>query len=152
MRIFDVPFTDGLASLELDMQRLNRQGLIDLVEKSYFGAMDDRRLEAVLACLAEDCVFTIYPAGDRAVGRDAGIRDLFERVYETYPEMWHGNFEWVVDEAEQRLAASFDVRLVDHGGAELSMRNGKFFAVEDGRLAELNLYLSTSDDLVEANQ
>jgi ketosteroid isomerase-like protein len=140
----DVP-----ASLELDMQRLNRQELIDLVEKRYFAAMDDRRLEEMLACLAEDCVFTIYPAGDRAVGRDGGIRDLFETVYATYPEMWHGNFEWVVDEAEQRLAASFDVRLVDSAGKEMVMRNGKFFSVENGRLSQLNLYLSTSDDLVD---
>ncbi len=131
------------------MQRLNRKDLIDLVEKRYFAAMDDRRLDEMLACLAEDCVFTIYPAGDRAVGRESGIRDLFESAYATYPKMWHGNFEWVVDEAAQRVAGNFDVRLVKDDGETIEMRNGKFFSVEDGRFSELNLYLSTSDDILD---
>ncbi|MDP6708291.1 MAG: nuclear transport factor 2 family protein [Alphaproteobacteria bacterium] len=133
------------------MHRLNRQELIDLVETQYFARMDEKRLDEMLAAVAEDCVFTIYPAGDVAAGRDSGIRDLFQTAFETYPEMWHGNFEWVVDEAGQRLAASFDVRLVDRAGKETVMRNGKFFSVSDGKLAALNLYLSTSDAIIEVD-
>ena len=133
------------------MRPLNREELIELVEQRYFAAMDARKLDQVLSCLADACVFTIYPAGNRASGRDGAIRDLFEAAYANYPEMWHGNFEWVVDEAAQRIAGNFDVRLVKGDGETMTMRNGKFFQVEDGRLANLNLYLSTSDDLIDIN-
>ncbi len=133
------------------MRRLSREELIELVERRYFAAMDARKLDEVLSCLADTCAFTIYPAGDRASGRDGAIRELFETAYATYPEMWHGNFEWVVDEAAQRIAGNFDVRLVKGDGETMTMRNGKFFQVRDGRLTNLNLYLSTSDDIIEIN-
>ena len=65
------------------MRRLSREELIELVERRYFAAMDARKLDEVLSCLADTCAFTIYPAGDRASGRDGAIRELFETAYAT---------------------------------------------------------------------
>jgi ketosteroid isomerase-like protein len=127
---------------------LNKQELIDLVEKRYFNVMDEGRLDETLECLAPDCVWNIYPAGIELRGRDGEIRSAFEGAMARYPTMWHGNFEWTVDEAAQRIAAVFDVRLVDTDGRESNMSNAKMFRIEDGRFIRLDLYFSTSESVV----
>lgn len=127
---------------------LNKQELIDLVEKRYFNVMDKGRLDETLECLASDCVWNIYPAGIELSGRDGEIRAAFEGAMARYPTMWHGNFEWTVDEAAQRVAAVFDVRLVDTDGRESNMSNAKLFRIEDGRFTRLDLYFSTSESVV----
>ena len=127
---------------------LNKQELIDLVEKRYFNVMDEGRLDETLECLALDCVWNIYPAGIELRGRDGEIRSAFEGAMARYPTMWHGNFEWTVDEAAQRVAAVFDVRLVDTDGRESNMSNAKMFRIEDGRFIRLDLYFSTSESVV----
>ena len=127
---------------------LTKQELIDLVEKKYFNVMDEGRLEETLECLAPDCVWNIYPAGTVLRGRDTEIRDAFETAIARYPTMWHGNFEWTVDEAEQRIAAVFDVRLVDKNGKETKLSNAKLFRVEDGKFKRLDLYFSTTEAIV----
>ncbi len=132
------------------MRRLNRQELIDLLEKQFFAPMGRKHLDKMLAAVAEDCIFTIYPARNHAVNRD-GIRDFYQTIFEKYLEMWHGNFERVVDEAEQRVATSFDARLTDRAGGETVRRNSKFFTVSDGKLSEMNLYMSTSGSIVEVD-
>ena len=84
---------------------LNRDELIDLVEQRYFNAMDQGRLDETLACLSPDCVWRVYPAGAVLNGRDGEIRDAFADAIAHYKSMWHGNFEWTIDEAAQRVAA-----------------------------------------------
>ena len=72
----------------------------------------------------------------------------FADAMERYPTMWHGNFEWTVDEAAQRVAASFDVHLVDETGRETELSNVKLFQVENGRFTRLDLYFSTTEAIV----
>ncbi|HZD26270.1 MAG TPA: nuclear transport factor 2 family protein [Alphaproteobacteria bacterium] len=127
---------------------LDRDGLIDLIGRQYFGAMDRKDLDGTMAPLAPDCVFTVYPAGERHAGRDAAIRPLFARAFEDYASLWHGNFNWVVDEPQQRVAAWFDVRLERPGGHVIEMSNGKFFSLAGDRLVRLDLYLSTAERIV----
>ena len=129
---------------------LSKQELIDLVEKRYFNVMDQGRLDETLECLAPDCVWHIYPAGIELRGRDGDIRDAFVDAMARYPTMWHGNFEWTVDEAAQRVAAVFDVRLVDKNGNESNLSNAKLFRVEDGKFKRLDLYFSTTASVVSA--
>jgi ketosteroid isomerase-like protein len=127
---------------------LGKQALIELIEKRYFNAMDQGRLDDTLACIAPDCVWNIYPAGVRLEGRDREIRPAFADAIARYPTMWHGNFEWTVDEAAQKVAATFDVRLVDKAGNETSLSNVKLFQVEDGLFTKLDLYFSTAEAIV----
>lgn len=127
---------------------LNRQELIDLVEKRYFNVMDRGELDDTLECLAPDCVWNIYPAGIVLQGRDGDIRDAFKSAMARYPTMWHGDFEWTIDEAEQKVAAVFNVRLVDTDGVETNLSNAKLFQVEDGRFTRLDLYFSTAESVV----
>ncbi len=129
---------------------LSRRELIELIEKRYFNPLDQGRLDETLLCLAEDCVWNIYPAGIRLRGRDGEIRAAFEAAIARYPSMWHGNFEWTVDEAAQRVAAVFDVRLVDREGRASEFSNAKLFRLEDGRFTRLDLYFSTAETVVSA--
>ncbi len=131
---------------------LSKSELIDLVEKRYFNMMDQGHLEETLACIAPDCIWNIYPAGIRLEGRDAAIRNAFVNAIEKYPTMWHGNFEWTVDEEVQRVAATFDVRLVDKAGRETCLSNVKLFEVENGLFTKLDLYFSTADSIVSDSQ
>lgn len=64
--------------------------------------------------------------------------------------MWHGDFDWIVDEQAQRICATFGVRLVDAQGQETTMNNAKIFRVVDGKFTELDLYFSTAAPIVEA--
>ena len=127
---------------------LTKQELIDLVEKKYFSVMDQGRLEETLECLVQDCVWNIYPAGTVLRGRDTEIREAFKAAMARYPTMWHGNFEWTVDEAAQRIAAVFDVSLVDKNGKKTELSNAKLFRVEDGKFKRLDLYFSTTEVIV----
>lgn len=130
------------------MVLLSKGELIDLIENRYFGCLDEARLDDTLACLAPDCVWRIYPAGLTLSGRDEEIRAAFEDALAKYPTMWHGNFAWIVDEPAQRVCATFDVRLVDTEGREMTMSNAKIFRVVDGRFTELDLYFSTTAPVV----
>ena len=129
---------------------LSKSELIELVEKKYFNVMDEGRLDDTLECLAVDCVWNIYPAGIVLKGRDDDIRAAFEDAMGRYPKMWHGNFEWTVDEAAQRVAAVFDVCLTDSDGKETELSNAKLFRIEDGKFKRLDLYFSSSDSVVNA--
>ncbi len=128
---------------------LDRAALIELIEHRYFANMDARRLEQTLACLEPDCVWRLYPRGTVLEGRDGAIRAAFEEAYARYPEMWHGSFEWIVDEQTQRVCATFDVRLVDTSGRVTELSNAKLFRVSPGgRFARLDLYLSSAEPVV----
>lgn len=127
---------------------LQKSELIDLIEKHYFNMMDRGRLDETLACIASDCIWNIYPAGIRLQGRDTEIRDAFANAIDKYPTMWHGNFEWTVDEEAQKVAATFDVRLVDKAGRESLLSNAKLFEIENGLFTKLDLYFSTAESIV----
>lgn len=128
---------------------LTRAQMIETIEQQYFAAMDRKDMAGTLAPLAAECIFTIYPAGTRLEGRDSGIRQAFATAFEEYETLWHGNFNWVVDEGAQRVAAWFDVRLVRPDGSAIEMNNGKFFHFRDGKLSRLDLYLSTTETVVQ---
>jgi ketosteroid isomerase-like protein len=127
---------------------LDRAGLTDLIENRYFGAMDRKDLDGTMSALHPDCVFSVFPSGDRFAGRDEAIRPMFRQAFVDYTSLWHGNFNWVVDEPQQIVAAWFDVRLDHRDGTVIEMSNGKFFHVKDGLLIRLDLYLSTSEAIV----
>ncbi len=129
---------------------LTKNELTSLIEKRYFNRMDQGHLDETLACIAPYCVWNIYPAGIRLEGRDGAIRDAFVSAIARYPTMWHGKFEWIVDEAAQKVAATFDVRLVDTDGLESNFSNVKLFQIEDGLFTRLDLYFSTADSVVSS--
>ena len=58
----------------------------------YFGSVDKKNLQAVLDCFNEDAVFTIQSHLTVHKGRDAGIREMFVKLFE-YKSIVHTDFE-----------------------------------------------------------
>lgn len=123
---------------------------VDMVESKYFANVDRKDMEAVLDCFAEDAVFTIQSAFTTHEGRDAGIRQMFENLFETYSQkIVHRDFKHVVDVDNNRCAAQFEVELTDGEGAETYLSNCNFFYLdENGKFERVFVYMSGENVLV----
>lgn len=133
----------------LDQPRF-REYYVDIVENRYFGNVDVKNLEGVLDCFGDDAVFTIQSAFTTHEGRDAGIRQMFENLFETYsPKIVHRSFDHVVDAESGRCSSRFEVELVDGEGEEFNYSNCNFFYLdEEGRFERVFVWFSGDNVLV----
>lgn len=123
------------------MSKLTRQQLIELGCEKYFGNVDRKNMDGVLACMHDDCVVTIQTDNLAHPGIDA-IRRMFENLFAGYEEIWHGDFEVTADEENQTVSMRFNVRLVDAKGQETRLSNCNFFYVEGGRFRRYFVFMS----------
>lgn len=123
------------------MSKLTRQQLIALGVESYFGNVDRKNMDAVLACCHGDCTVTIQTDHLTHSGID-GIRRMFENLFAGYEEIWHGDFEVTADEQNQTVSMRFNVRLVDAKGQETRLSNCNFFYVEGGKFRRYYVFMS----------
>lgn len=131
-------------------QRRSREYYVDMVENRYFGNVDAKNLEGVLDCFREDAVFTIQSTFTTHKGRDVGIKQMFENLFETYsPKIVHRDFDHIVDTGSGCCSSRFKVELVDEEGAELNYSNCNFFYLdEDGRFERVFVWFSGDNVLV----
>lgn len=122
-----------------------RGDLIDLVER-YFRAVDGKDLQATLACLSEDVVFTIQTFGVAYRGRDSEVRQMFERLFERYDGIWHGDFDHVVD-PPGRIASRFEVRNSSATGQVWRKSNCNFFRLRGIVFDQVQVYMSGDNSL-----
>ncbi len=121
--------------------------LIELAE-TYFAAVDAKDMAGALRWLAPDCVFTIETGQVTHQGRDTGIQGMFERLFERYAEIWHGDFRHTIDAANGRIASQFNVRNTEPSGTVHTKRNCNFFTVENGLFTRISVYMSGENTLV----
>ncbi|MES1943940.1 hypothetical protein PC39_07494 [Salinisphaera sp. PC39] len=124
------------------MAAFPRQHYIDMVEKHYFGNVDRKNMQAVLDCFQEDGSLTVQTAPITHEGRDAGVREMFQTLFDSYQVIWHGNFEHTVDVENECIATRFDVRLVDHDGGEVELHNCNFWYCRDGKFQRVYVFMS----------
>lgn len=129
------------------MAKLDREGLVALVERDYFANVDARHIEAVLATMDSDAAFSVATHGVRHVGRDDEIRRMFERLYDEHAAVAHGEFVHVVDVERQSIASQFTVRNTEHDGSITVKHNCNFFHVEDGRFDRVVVYMEGENTL-----
>ena len=131
-------------------QRGSREYYVDMVENRYFGNVDAKSLDGVLDCFRGDAVFTIQSAFTTHEGRDAGIRQMFENLFETYsPKIVHRDFDHIVDAGSGCCSSRFEVELVDGEGREFSYSNCNFFYLdEDGKFERVYVWFSGENVLV----
>jgi ketosteroid isomerase-like protein len=122
-----------------------RSALIAQVER-YFAAVDRMDLAATLDCFCPDARFSIATFDTHYEGRDSGLRGMFERLFERYQRVWHGDFDHVVD-APQRIASRFRVENTLVDGSLRIKHNCNFFRVRDGRFDEVFVYMSGDNSL-----
>ncbi len=123
------------------MTQLNREQLIDLATQQYFANVDQKNMEQVLACFHPDAQFTVQtdPITHDGV---AGVRQMFEGLFSTYQDIWHGDFECAADEKTQTVCARFNVYLKDHQGNEVKLSNCNFWYVRDGKFERVYVFMS----------
>ncbi|MEM4412688.1 MAG: nuclear transport factor 2 family protein [Candidatus Caldarchaeum sp.] len=129
-----------------------------MVEEKYFGSVDRKDLAATLECFCPDAVFIIrsttaqggYPqlVITTHKGRDTGIKQMFENLFQNYSFMVHKDFTHVVDTERERCAAQFDVILVGADGRQITMSNCNFFYLEQGKFKRVEVYMSGENVLV----
>lgn len=124
---------------------------VNMVETKYFGNVDGRNLEAVLANFREDAVFTIQSAQSVHKGRDSEIRQMFIELFKNYePKMIHRDFRHVVDVENNCISSQFIVELIETtSGAEIYLTNCNFFYLdENGKFKEVYVYMSDGQNVL----
>ena len=126
---------------------LNRDQLIELATRTYFGNVDAKRLDEALDCFHDEALFTVQTSFTRHAGK-AEIKRMFEDFFAAYTSIVHKNFVCTVDEANGRISASFEAVLTDHDGKVTSLANTNFWRVRDGKFQEVYVYMSGANVLV----
>jgi hypothetical protein len=70
------------------------------------------------------------------------VRKMFEGLFSTYAQIWHGDFELAVDESTQTVCARFNVFLKDPSGNETRLSNCNFWYVRDGKFERVYVFMS----------
>lgn len=120
----------------------SRQYLIDLAQKRYFGNVDAKNLDAVLACFNEDAVFTVQSSFTVHTGRDTGIKSMFERLFDTYARILHTDFEVIADSAGQSVSARFRVELDHRNGSHTKLMNVNQWYLVNGKFQRVFVWMS----------
>jgi hypothetical protein len=121
----------------------------DMVENKYFGKVDRKDLGAVLRTFAPSAVFTIQSAFTTYEGRDTGIKQMFENLFENYKVILHKDFAHVVDTENNACSAQFNVELTSPAGNLTRLSNCNFFYFNDnGKFKRVFVYMSGPNVLV----
>jgi ketosteroid isomerase-like protein len=126
---------------------LDRDGLIELATKTYFGNVDAKNMEATLDCFHDTALFTIQTDHTIHDGK-AGIQEMFETFFGSYETIVHQGFVCTVDEKNGRIAASFQAVLTDENGDVIRLYNTNFWRVRGDKFQEVYVYMSGANVLV----
>lgn len=119
------------------MPNLTRDELMKMATMDYFGNVDKKNMDGVLANFHENAVVTIPTDPIVHEDRDQGLRKMYQALFDSYVEIWHGNFECTVDEKAQSVSARFDVYLKTEDGTEIKLTNCNFWYMEDGKISRM---------------
>lgn len=114
--------------------------------EAYFAAVDRKDLATTLSFFTEDAHFSIATFGTVHRGRDTGLASVFDRLFARYAQIWHGNFDHVL-QAPDRIATRFNVKNVTHEGATSLKSNANFFRFKGALFSEVFVYMSGANSL-----
>jgi len=118
---------------------------VELVER-YFSAVDNKHMDAVLSCIAPDAEFRVATFDTVFVGRDTSIRRMFQRLFDRYERIWHGDFRHIVG-MDGCVASQFTVINETSDGEKLEKFNANFFSIENGLFTRITVYMSGDNSL-----
>ncbi|MFZ4748042.1 MAG: nuclear transport factor 2 family protein [Sphingomonas sp.] len=121
---------------------------IDIVTKRYFDGVDHKAVQQVLDCFTEDAVLTEVTSDTIHTGRDTGIKSMFEKLFNDFSSIWHGNFVHTADPASNAVCSQFTVRITPHGGEELRYENCNRFYLRGDKFHRVYVYMS-GDNLLK---
>lgn len=123
-------------------EKLTREQLIDMAQKQYFANVDKKDLPAVTGCFHEDAVFTIQSSFTVHEGRDGGIKEMFERLFENHSSILHADFETIADPEGQSVSSRFRVELNHVDGSHVTLMNVNHWYLKDGKFQRVFVWMS----------
>lgn len=126
---------------------LDRAQLIGLATRSYFGSVDAKNMDGVLACFNDEALFCVQTAFTRHAGK-AAIGRMFADFFGAYTNIVHKDFVCTVDEKNGRIVACFEAVLTGHDGKVTQLFNTNFWRIRDGKFQEVYVYFSGENVLV----
>ena len=125
------------------MAALPYEYYIDIVTKRYFQGVDKLDMDLVLDCFHEDAVLTEQTSMTVHEGRDAGIRTMFEGLFDAHSRIWHGNFVHTADVEAEAICSQFSVEVTPQGADQpLRYENCNRFYLRDGKFTRVFVYMS----------
>lgn len=115
---------------------------IDIVTKRYFDGVDNKSMAKVLDCFTQDAVLTEVTSATVHVGRDTAIRAMFERLFEDFSAIWHGNFVHTADPLTNAICSQFTVLITPKDGVELRYENCNRFYLKGDKFHRVYVYMS----------
>lgn len=129
------------------MEMLNREQLLEMVTKSYFGNVDLKRIDSVLNCFLEDATLTIATDGLTHFGRDKDISRMFNDFFPAFSLIWHGDFDPIIDQNDQSVAIRFNALRLRFDGIEERAQNLNIFRFKEGKFSDVTIYMSDENPL-----
>ena len=123
-------------------QRYSRKYYVDMAQKHYFGNVDAKDLQAVLDCFNPDAVFTIQSSFTVHQGRDAGIKGMFERLFENHTKILHTDFETIADPEGESVSSRFRVELDQNNGNHTTLLNVNHWYLKNGKFQRVFVWMS----------
>ena len=116
---------------------------VDIVTKRYFDGVDNFDMDKVLDCFHDDAVLTEVTSMTVHEGREAGIRTMFEGLFDAHSRIWHGNFVHTADVEGEAICSQFSVEVTPKGqDQELRYENCNRFYLKDGKFTRVFVYMS----------
>jgi len=129
------------------MAELNAEQLLAAVTQGYFGNVDLKRLEPALDCFATDATLTIQTDQLTHKGRDQDIKRMFTDFFSGFKTIWHGDFNPVVDVANQAVALQFNALRVRHDDGVERAANCNVFRFKNGKFQAVTIFMSDENPL-----
>ena len=131
------------------MPNIGYEYYVDIVTKRYFDAVDKQDLGRVLACFNPTATLKEMTSNTEHLGRDSGIKAMFEGLFGAHSRIWHGNFVHTVDIDVEAICSQFSVEVTPRAsGQELRYENCNRFYLKDGKFERVFVYMS-GDNLLK---
>lgn len=130
------------------MSKLSYEYYVDIVTKQYFDSVDNKRLDGIIGCFAEDGFIHEMTSNTKHEGRDNGVKAMFERLCADNGRIWHGNFVHTVDVENRSICSQFSVEIEpkELGSEEQRYENcNRFYLDENGKFKRVYVYMSGSN-------
>lgn len=114
--------------------------------ESYFRAVDAFDTDAILSHLTDDVVFDVPTDGVRRAGK-AAVRQTFDNRAGLVKESWHGDFVFVADELEGRLAVRDAVKRTNADGSLQEMDNMTLLEFEGNLIRRITVWMTGPNPL-----
>tara|TARA_B100001996_G_scaffold229843_1_gene177192 strand:- start:374 stop:766 length:393 start_codon:yes stop_codon:yes gene_type:complete len=129
------------------MKTLNRDDLLNIVTKSYFGNVDLKKIDQVLECFTENAILTVRTDNLSHKGRNQDIQRMFTDFFKSFFVIWHGDFDPIIDEENQSVVIRFNALRLRFDGVEERAQNVNIFRFTDGKFSEIEIYMSDENPL-----